>query len=116
MSNEERRRHIRYPLSIEVTYQYGVESFSEYTLNLSPGGLFIRTDRPLKRGSTITLDFTIPSIDHHFSMNGRVAWIRNQGDENGLQGRGVEFLDVTEKNTRQLIQFVVSSQLTQRGY
>lgn len=116
MSSKERRRHARFPLSVGVTYQYGMESFSEYILNLSPGGLFIRTNRLLERGTTITLGFTIPSIDHHFNMNGRVAWIKNRKNEQGFQGMGIEFLDVTEENAKQLTQFVATSQLTQKGY
>ena len=50
-----RRRHARTPLQVLVQYRFeSMEAFlSEYSLNISPGGIFIKTLEPRKAEATI---------------------------------------------------------------
>ena len=116
MSFEEKRRYPRIPASIEVNYDYGMESFTDYTLNLSQGGLYIKTTRPLDMGSLITVDFTLPSFDYSFRISGKVVWKKTVETEEGPPGMGIEFQDLSKDDEDTLIQFIARSQLTQKGF
>ncbi|MHB8874135.1 MAG: PilZ domain-containing protein [Myxococcaceae bacterium] len=62
----ERRRHPRTPVSLLVQHQNepGGEPEVDYATDLSPGGLFIRTPRPARRGQTLQVQFA-PAKDSH---------------------------------------------------
>ena len=63
MSNEsdtpDKRKHERFPLSILVQYRFdSFENFlAEYSVNISAGGMFIRTSEPREEGAMIYLQF-----------------------------------------------------------
>lgn len=57
----ERRRHIRFPVYLAFTCNNEAPAFSsDFILNLSKGGLFIRTDHPFPKDSEITINIYIP--------------------------------------------------------
>ena len=114
LSYKERRRHPRNPYSVEISYTCGTGTITENTVNLNQGGTFIKTDNPLMKDSVVKLEFDIPNISHHFKMNGRVAWVQDRENEKRTAGMGVEFLDITKEDLKNLHQFIVTSQLTQR--
>lgn len=116
MSLDERRRYPRIDASIEVNFDYGMESFTEYTLNLSLGGLYIKTTRPLDMDALITVDFTLPGFDYSFRIRGKVVWKKSVETEEGPPGMGIEFTDVSKADEEALLQFVARSQLTQKGF
>jgi uncharacterized protein (TIGR02266 family) len=80
----------RVPLSIEVEYRTAGAFLVAYTSNLSKGGLFIETDRPLLVGTELALRFTIPDVGP-IEVRGSVAWVRPETMEGKSPGMGVEF-------------------------
>ena len=46
----EKRNTPRVPLSIEVTYEFGDEFIFSYLFDISGGGVFIQTEKPLDPG------------------------------------------------------------------
>lgn len=84
------RVHDRIPLSLEVLYRTAGAFLVSYTSNLSKGGLFIETDRPLAVGTDLLLRFTIPEHGP-IEVTGVVAWIRPTVADGKPAGMGVEF-------------------------
>ncbi|GBE15010.1 PilZ domain protein [bacterium BMS3Abin14] len=116
MLHKNRRKYPRVPTDVKVTCEHGADSFSRYTLNVSQGGIFIRTREPLEIGTTIKAEFTLPSIGHTFSIEGKVVWWKAQGNESGDAGMGIEFTDISKKDSGLLRQYVLESQITRQRY
>jgi len=116
MSSTEQRRFPRITTSIEVRYEFGSESFTDQALNLSLGGLCINADRPLDIGTHITVYFTLPGFDHSFSIGGMVVNKNSEETPERPPGMGIEFTKVDKEDERKLLQFIVQSQLTQKGF
>jgi uncharacterized protein (TIGR02266 family) len=116
MSVQNQRAFPRITTAIEVAYKCEAGSFTDHTRDLSAKGLYIVTGRPLDVGSPITVSFNLPGFDHDFCISGRV--VRNcLSEEPGRPaGMGIEFLDIGKDDEKVILQFVVQSQLTQKGY
>jgi uncharacterized protein (TIGR02266 family) len=94
----ERRRHPRQPLHLLVQFRFGSfeEFLAEYALNISPGGLFIRTDEPGEDGAIIYLQFALKDGSRLIEGMGRVVRVNPPGDPARPAGMGVEFLNFDE--------------------
>jgi uncharacterized protein (TIGR02266 family) len=69
-----RRGSPRAILGIPVQYRFGNTIAAALTLNLSHGGVAIRTTSPLDAGSKIRVRFRIPGTKGDVNAEGRVAW------------------------------------------
>jgi len=112
----ERRRHPRILRPVEVNYSVGNEFYSEHTVSLSMGGLYVKTSNPPKIGSIFLLDFTLPDFDHSFKIRGKVIWKKFTEDNNGPPGMGIKFMDAREDDKKALLQYLGYTQMTQKGY
>ncbi len=59
--DNEKRRDPRVPLVLRVDYPGG-QAVRDATENLSAGGIFIRTDRPLSEGQRVPLQISFPDL------------------------------------------------------
>jgi type IV pilus assembly protein PilZ len=87
----ERRRAPRAPVVIRVSYSTVDALFSEFAQNVNEGGLFIETETPPPPDTRVSLHFELPGSDRPFRTEGRVAWCRPPGQDEGPPGMGVEF-------------------------
>jgi uncharacterized protein (TIGR02266 family) len=88
----ERRAHFRFPTHLEVRFASGDELRSAFLGNISDGGIFVATDRPLPAGTPLRLFITVP--DGTAELAGRVAWVRSTKGEGGGAGMGIRFEDL----------------------
>src|ERR671911_2151982 len=72
--NFNRRGSPRVVLGIPVAYRFGNTIAAALTLNLSKGGLAIRTMSPLESGAKVRVRFRLPSSKHDIEGESRVAW------------------------------------------
>lgn len=72
--NFNRRSSPRVVLGIPIQYRFGNTIAAALTLNLSRGGIAIRTTSPLEGGSTIKVRFRMPGSKRDIDAEGRVAW------------------------------------------
>ena len=72
--NFNRRSSPRVVLGIPVQYRFGNTIAAALTLNLSRGGIAIRTTSPLESGSKIKVRFRMPGSKRDIDAEGRVAW------------------------------------------
>ncbi|MEO8076673.1 MAG: PilZ domain-containing protein [Acidobacteriota bacterium] len=72
--NFNRRGSPRVVLGIPVAYRFGTVIAAALTLNLSKGGLSIRTMSPLQQGEKIRARFRLPGQKRDIEAESRVAW------------------------------------------
>ena len=72
--NFNRRNSPRVVLGIPIQYRFGNTIAAALTLNLSHGGIAIRTTSPLESAATIKVRFRIPGLKRDIDAEGRVAW------------------------------------------
>jgi molecular chaperone DnaK len=98
--HDERRRHPRTPLSMLVQYRFNsFEDFlAEYSLNISPGGIFIRTDQPLDEGSMVYLQFSLRDGSRLIEGMGKVVRVNPPTEKERTSGMGIEFVNFDEES------------------
>lgn len=97
----EKRRHPRAPLNVLVQFRFDTfdEFLAEYSLNISPGGIFIKTDQPREEGSVIYLQFTLRDGSRLIEGMGRVVRVtKPPGDAKRPAGMGIEFINFDEES------------------
>jgi uncharacterized protein (TIGR02266 family) len=98
---QDRRRYPRLPLSILVQYRFNsFEDFlAEYSVNISIGGIFVRTLAPQEEGSMMYLQFSLKDGSRLIEGMGRVVRVTPApGDDQHPPGMGIEFVNFDEES------------------
>jgi uncharacterized protein (TIGR02266 family) len=98
--NFNRRASPRVVLGIPIQYRYGNTIAAALTLNLSRGGIAIRTTSPLDGGAKIKVRFRMPGSKRDIDAEGRVAWSDRR------VGMGIQFEQVDPANQTIIDNFV----------
>src|SRR5437867_9465470 len=98
--NFNRRSSPRVVLGIPIQYGFGNTIAAALTLNLSHGGIAIRTTSPLEAGTKIKIRFRMPGSKRDIDAMGHVAWSDRR------VGMGVQFEKVDPANQSLIDQFV----------
>ena len=83
--NFNRRNSPRVVLGIPIQYRFGNTIAAALTLNLSHGGIAIRTTSPLEAGARIRVRFRMPGGKRDIDGEGKVAWADRR------VGMGIQF-------------------------
>jgi len=88
-----RRTHARAPIELRVEYKRVNTFFADYTKNISRGGTFIGTQRPLPVGTEFVFALAVPSLSEPLRLRGKVVWITPPEDASPANpaGMGIEF-------------------------
>jgi type IV pilus assembly protein PilZ len=78
--DEERRKDGRHPIELKVEYQRLNTFFSDYTRNISKGGTFIKTNRPLDIGTEFIFKLFVPRMEAPLRIRGQVQWVVTEAD------------------------------------
>ncbi len=125
MPQESDRRHEeRAPIELKVEYQRLNAFFYDYTKNISRGGTFIRTNRPLGIGTLFVFKLMVPTLEEALVLRGEVRWIRNQSDPDDADptqgpGMGIRFIfddESQREQVEQLVERLMVSSLGQHVY
>lgn len=95
-----RRQSPRVVLGIPVQYRFGSTIAAALTLNLSRGGVAIRTTSPLAGGSRVGVRFRLPGSRQDINAEGQVAWSDRRA------GMGIRFEEVDATSRSQVDAFV----------
>ncbi|HEY4239454.1 MAG TPA: response regulator [Kofleriaceae bacterium] len=85
---DEKRRDGREPVTLFVEYEGADDLVGDYTENLSTGGTFVATSRPLPLDTRVQLVLGFPGLLEPISIEGVVRWTR---DDDDASGAGIEF-------------------------
>src|SRR4051794_12743348 len=83
------RREPRAPIELKVDYKKLNSFFADYTKNISKGGTFIKTKKPLPIGTRFLFKLTVPHRGDPFELLGEVVWSKGDGEEPGM---GIRFI------------------------
>ena len=116
MDGSERRVAQRAAIVLNVEYKRVNTFFADYTRNISKGGTFIRTDRPLQIGTEFVFALTIRTVSEPLKLRGRVKWVVTPEEASADQpaGMGIEFLYSSEderKSTEAIVEKLMSQEL-----
>jgi uncharacterized protein (TIGR02266 family) len=109
--NVPERKEPRSSVRMEVLHGQQ-ELFTDFSVNLSAGGLFLETQKPLAPGEKLELKFFLPGQDKATCCQGRVAWVNypdSPRDPVLPPGMGVEFVD--PENLHELRKFLDENSL-----
>src|SRR5881227_2325952 len=98
--NFNRRNSPRVVLGIPIQYRFGNTIAAALTLNVSHGGVAIRTTSPLDSGSKVKVRFRLPGSKRDVDADGRVSWSDRR------VGMGVQFEFVDTASQRSIDTFV----------
>jgi uncharacterized protein (TIGR02266 family) len=104
---EERRKEKRIPVEVEVRYS-SQEGFAiEWITNISKGGLFIKSEKPLPPGTPLKITFSIPGKDVPVEVGGVVRWsVPPSSSPSVIPGMGIQITEIDEKSKKILDAFV----------
>lgn len=90
--------------------------FADYTRNISKGGTFIRTERPLDVATEFVFALTIRGLAEPLRLHGRVKRIVATGDatEQSPAGMGIEFMyenDAERRATEAIVEQLMEEEL-----
>ena len=98
----DRRGAGRQAIELSVEYKRLNTFFADYTRNISKGGTFIRTERPLDVTTEFVFALTIRGLAEPLRLRGRVKWIVSTTDATPTSpaGMGIEFMYVNDEERR----------------
>lgn len=109
----DRRREARAPIELKVEYKRLNTFFYDYTKNISKGGTFIKTEKPLGIGTVFLFKLVVPTQDEPLALRGEVRWIVKEGEPLPPQaapghepGMGIKFVYDSADQRRDLERFV----------
>jgi uncharacterized protein (TIGR02266 family) len=74
------------------------ELMTDYSVNLSTGGIFIETVNPMPVDTILFMKFTLPATGEIISCKTKVAWTNESGEIKSKDlplGMGLQFLNVS---------------------
>src|SRR5688500_2316085 len=101
------RRADRLQHELLVAYRTVDGFITDWAVNISRGGIFINTRKPLSVGTTVRLIISLPDAAFPFDLTGRVARVNEfDNPSNQVPGMGIEFLDVDDEKRVRIERFV----------
>jgi len=106
--NHNRRSSPRVVLGVSVSYRVGNTIAASVTLNISRGGLAIRTTNPLEPGTAVKVRFRLPGGKKEIDAEAKVAWTERR------LGMGLQFSKMDPADQALVGEFVQSHFFTNR--
>jgi uncharacterized protein (TIGR02266 family) len=112
------RKFPRHPARLRVQYRFDADTdrvLSDYSVNLSSGGIFLETGELLPVDSTLKVDFILPDGGRVIKCAGRVSWlnhpesIKNQSLPVGM---GLQFVNLSLDDVDSIRRFIKDQVLT----
>src|SRR5687767_4928527 len=115
------RRSARPPIELKVEYKKLNTFFADYTRNISKGGTFIRTRKPLDEGTEFVFKLIVPRLEHPIAIRGEVKWVvrEQNGIAAGDPGMGIRFLygsDAERRSVEAIVERLMIDSLGQLIY
>ena len=104
VENRDRRGGHRAPIELRIEYRRLNSFFADYTKNISHGGTFIHTDRPLEPGTDFVFNLVVPNLPEPLVLRGKVQWTvsAEQATEGQPPGMGIGFVFDSELEREKL--------------
>jgi len=100
---KEKRANNRKACHIPIYYATSDQVYSSHIENVSPTGLFIKSEKPLPAGEKILMTFNVKGFNKPFKISGEIAHANDEGI-------GVKFKDLDTSEADRLKKIVVQMQ------
>lgn len=101
---EEKRESQRVSLAVDIHLSSDSHFFSGLSGDISEGGLFLSTYRPIAVGSPVALEFSLPGTNDALRAKGEVRWLREHSTGQP-QGVGIAFEELAEEDRERIHRF-----------
>lgn len=104
----DRRASPRHAITLRVDYKRMNTFFADYAKNISKGGTFIRTSKPLDVGTEFVFVLSIPEQSEQLQLRGEVMWTVDEAraNEDRPPGMGIRFRFADGEERKRLESFV----------
>jgi uncharacterized protein (TIGR02266 family) len=100
------RKYDRVPKKFKVTYSSPKAFVDSYLFDIGKGGVFIKTNNPLKKRERISLKILLPDGKEELEVVGHVAWSSEKKHRTPLgkypPGMGVTFLNLSAEGEERI--------------
>jgi uncharacterized protein (TIGR02266 family) len=102
------RSDMRIQKTLSLTYKDDQAFISAYTSNISTGGLFIKTDKPLRLGDQFLLRLQVPALHEPLKVSCEVAWVRGLSEATPKEpaGMGIKFIEMSKGDREALKRYL----------
>jgi uncharacterized protein (TIGR02266 family) len=102
------RSDMRIQKTLSLTYKDDQAFISAYTSNISTGGLFIKTDKPLRLGDQFLLRLQVPALHEPLKVSCEVAWVRGPSEVTAKEpaGMGIKFIEMSKGDREALKRYL----------
>ena len=93
--DDDRRNDGRAAIELKVEYKRLNSFFADYTKNISRGGTFIKTNRPLPIGTEFVFKLFVPQLERPLAIHGEVQWVVTETEAETQRtepGMGIRFV------------------------
>lgn len=106
------RREKRAPVSLKVRFKSATvdEFIEQYSVDISAGGLFIKTKSPMPIGTLLKFEFQLKDESRLIHGVGRVVWKRDENEAKGSDvpaGMGIKFIKM-DAESRSMVDRIVA--------
>lgn len=92
---------------LPVAYRSVGSFLTDWATNISQGGLFINTRKPLPVGTDVKILIQLPGAAFPYTLDGRVARVTEfDNAANMVPGMGIQFTAVDDARRREIDEFV----------
>lgn len=102
--DEEQRASRRVAVAVDVHLASDSHFFSGLSGDISEGGLFLSTYRPLPIGSSVEVELSLPGSNAPLHARGEVRWLREHSTGQP-QGVGISFDDLADDDRERIHRF-----------
>ncbi len=102
------RSEARIPKALSLVFKDRDSFVKAYTGNISVGGLFIKTENPLRPGRQFMLKLQLPGVSNPLQIKCEVVWSRKreEGSPGKPAGMGVKFIEIAEKDYKLIKNYI----------
>jgi uncharacterized protein (TIGR02266 family) len=106
-----RRKDPRIPKVLSLSFKRTAGFVKAFSEDLSAGGMFIKTNKPLEKGENFVLKLRLPDNSKPLKIGCNVVWSR-QETENPTKhplGMGIKFTDISKSDNQKLVMELIKA-------
>ena len=109
--SQERRVYLRAKIKWPVKVKTDKESMDGVTSDVTPNGVFIHCNKPLKLNVVFEMAINIPNSEHSITAKAEVVWSNRWGpdDEISPRGMGVRFVRISSEARKFIARAVMNN-------
>lgn len=108
-----RRQNPRIPKALALSFKSKAGFIKAFSEDISVGGMFIKTTKPLTRGEQFMLKLTLPDVSDTLKIDCEVSWTRTATSDPFKQplGMGIKFIKISPEDQHRLKKELIKGEI-----